>query len=475
MATKRIDQLTDAGAITGSELVPIYRPGATGDKTLRTTLQDVANLAVTGSRQFHTFQMYEDGTNRSGQGTQQILSTLGYTNQTAAAQWPKTAAAWGSITASATTYDSVVIQEAIYTLGYEQYTKVESEYNRKYIVNHQIVIPSVKVDVDVTDRSNSQQYIIDFAGTRLNDIRTGIRQSTEALFVKEPPNESRAANHDIENSWTICNLNVFGEANAGSPYAGSVAMKLGSGKRVNVKGCTFRNFDIGVIMSLCLNSKVEECEFINATSAGFKSTQGWWTNATANTSPSQITFINNRFKDAGSKYLWLENVDTTSLLGNNQFEGNGGDYAIYWNNLSGSVIKNFTATNLRIEQESKFARAIVGVRGGDAFSVTVDKVFHQAVTSGTVLVEAESTGGENRIEVTNCYNSGGAASWMFRNIVNGGANDWEISKTIINGQPTTEAQLLSGIAPYNSIWATDFGGSIPTSNRVNFTQRLPKA
>jgi hypothetical protein len=472
MANKTITQLTDAGALTGAEEVPVYRTDAVGDKTLKTTAQAIANLATTGSRQFHTFQMYEDATHLSGQGSSQLLSSLGYTNQTAAAQFPKCATAWGSITASAVTYDTCVIQEAIYTLGYEQYTKVESEYNRLYVVNRQIVIPSVKVDVDVTDRSNSQQYLIDFCGTRINDIRTGA--GSAPLFIKEPPTETRAANHDLENSWTISNANLYAVANGSVPYSGSVAFKLGAGKRVNIIGCTFHNFDIPVVTSLILNGMIERCEFINCLSSGFKSTQGWWTGASANTSPSQLTFLNNRFKDAGSKYLWLENADTTSLIGNNQFEGNGGDYAIYWNNLSGSVIKNFTASNLRIEQESVFARAIVGVRAGDGFSVTVNKVFHQAASAGTVLVEAESTGGENRIEVTNCYNSGGNASWKLRNIVNGGANDWEISKTILNGQPTTEAQLISGVAPYDNIWALDYGGSIPTSNRVNFTQRLPK-
>jgi hypothetical protein len=102
----------------------------------------------------------------------------------------------------------------------------------------------------------------------------------------------------------------------------------------------------------------------------------------------------------------------------------------------------------------------------------LDKIFNQAPISGVVLIEAEAVGGgDTRIEVTNCYNSGGNGAWKFRNI---GSNCWEINKTTINGQPSTEAQLRSGVAPYDNIWATDFGGSIPTNNRVNFTQRLPK-
>ena len=112
------------------------------------------------------------------------------------------------------------------------------------------------------------------------------------------------------------------------------------------------------------------------------------------------------------------------------------------------------------------------MKAADGFSVTLDKIFNQVAIPGTVLLEAEAVGGgDTRIEITNCYNSGGTGAWKFRNI---GNNCWEINKTRIQGEPANEAQLISGIAPYDNIWATDFAGTIPTSNRVNFTQRLPK-
>lgn len=453
-------------------LAGTYGTASLSNKFVTDTDPRLSGSGLSVIRQFNTIQAYEVDGHLSGQGISTTMAALGYTNSTAAVKFPYTAIAWGTINASAVTYDTCVIQEAIYRLGYERYQNIESEYNRLYIVNRQIVIPSVKQDVDITDRTGSQSFTIDFSNARVNDIRTVT--TGVPLFIKEPSNESNAANHDLENSWTIENLNLYGEAISGLPYANSVAMKIGAGKRINVKNCTFHNFDLPIIGSLWLNSLVTECEFVNCISAGFKSTQSWWSGGTANTSPSQITFINNRFKDAGSKYLWLENADTTSLEGNNQFEGDGGDYAIYWNNLSGSVIKNLSIHNIRVEQESKFARAIIGTCAGDGFAVEVNKVFHQAATAGTVLVESEGVGGDTRIDIQNCYNSGGNTAWKLRHIENGGNTSWEIHKTELQGQPQTEANLISNAGSYANIWASDFGGSVPSSNRVNFTPRLPK-
>ena len=461
-ATNKYVTANQLNALAGS-----YGTPSSSNKFVTDTDPRLTGSGSGAVRQFHTFQQYEVDGHLSGQGTGTTMAALGYTNLTAATKFPYTAIAWGSIVASQVTYDSCVIQEGVYRLGYEKYQKIESEYNRLYVINHQIVIPSVKQDVDVTDRTGSQSYTIDFANARVNDSRTVT--TGVPLFIKEPPTESRAANHDLENSWTIQNLNLYGEATGGLPYANSVAMKIGAGKRINIKNCTFHNFSLPVIGSLWLNSLVTECEFVNCIESGFKSTQGWWAGASANTSPSQITFLNNRFKDAGLKYLWLENADTSTLEGNNQFEGNGGDYAIYWNNLGGSVIKNLTCNNLRVEQESVFARAIIGVRAGDGFAVEVNKVFHQAASAGTILVESEGVSGDTRIDIQNCYNNGGNTSWKFRHIENGGNTSWEIHKTEVYGNPTSEAALLAG-----SAFDLTNGGSVPSSNRLNYTQRLPK-
>lgn len=424
-------------------------------------------FAVTGSP-FNLIQSYEINGIQSGDGTSKTLASLGFTNALAQEAFPKTTVAWGSITASTTTYDSAVLQEAIYTLGYERYTSLQSMTNRRMKINHQIVIPTHKLDVVITDRNNSQMYVVSLGGIRIDDIRTVT--TGLPLFLKEPANESDAANHDLEFSWKFEDFALFAENTVGLPYANSVAFKIGAGKRLQWHNVTMANFGTGIWGSLLLNSEISNCEFQNCLTSGVKTSAGWWSGATNNTSPTQLTITRSRFKDAGLKYCDLTNSDTSRVI-DTQLEGDGGDYAVYWDNLNGSVIKNIAIEGLRVEQESQFARAIVGIKAGDGFSAKLDQVFHQATVTNTTLFEAEASGGgDTRIKLTNCFNSGGLTNWKLRNI---GSNCWDIDETILQGQPATEANLLNSGA-YPNIWATDFSGTVPTSNRVHFQQRLPK-
>ncbi len=424
-------------------------------------------FAVTGSP-FNLIQSYEINGIQSGDGTSKTLASLGFTNALAQVAFPKTTVAWGSINASTTTYDSAVLQEAFYTLGYERYTNLQSMTNRRMKINHQILLPSNKIDAAL-GQNNSQQYIVSLGGIRIDDIRTVT--TGEPLFLKQPANESNAANYDLEFSWKFQDFALFAEVTGSLPYANSVAFKIGAGKRLQWDNVTMSNFGTGIWGSLMLNSEVRNCEFQNCITSGFKTTGGWWSGASNNTSPTQVTITRSRFKDAGLKYCDLTNSDTSRVI-DSQFEGDGGNYAVYWDNLNGSVIKNIAIEGLRVEQESQFARAIVGIKAGDGFSAKLDQVFHQATVTNTTLFEAEAQGGgDTRIKITNCFNSGGLTNWKLRNI---GNNCWDLDEVLLQGQPATEANLLSGIAPYNSIWATDFSGTIPTSNRVQFIQRLPK-
>ncbi len=429
----------------------------------------ISNVQVSSSGQDNYIQNYEVDNYISGTGVLRTLAGLGYSTAQIRAKFPRMYYVYGDVSTSLS-YDTAVIREAILSLGYGNQTYVTTLTNRLYLLNEQVIIPSIKLDVVPSNREHSQQRIIDFKGCRINDIRTGT--SSTPLFIKEPENETSAGNNDLELSLRFANADIYGEDVASVPYANSVCMKIGAAKRFELDNVVIHNYDVGFHGSLLLNSFITKSEFLNCITSGVKTSTGWWSGALASRSPSQLTFINTRFKDAGLKYCDLTNCDTSSFYGNNQFEGNGGNYAIYWDNQNGSVIKNLTVTNLRVEQESKFARAILGIKSGDGFSVSLDKVFHQAVTSGTVLVEAEATGGgDTRIDISRCYNSGGATSFKLRNI---GSNCWDIKQTILQGQPANETQLLSSIAPYDNIWDLTNGGSIPSPNRVQFQQRLPK-
>jgi hypothetical protein len=474
--TSSLDSVTDGAdrkAVTANQklgldnsLVAITTANPVVSRTELDTAISNVEVSVSGAENY--IQNYEVDGFVSGTGVLRTLSGLGYSTPTVRAKFPRMFTRYGDVPLTLS-YDTAVMREAVLSLGYGAQTYLTTMTNRKFILNDQIIIASVKIDVPTTDRTTSQQWLIDFKGCRINDVRTGT--SSTPLFIKEPIDASTAANNDLEFALKFRNADIYGDPDL---YANSVCFKIGAAKRFVLENVSIHNYDIGFLGSLLLNSLVKDCEFINCITSGFKTSVGWWTGAAAGSTPSQITFLNNRFKDAGLKYLDLTNADTCSLIGNNHFEGTAGDYAIYWDNNNVSVIKNLLIQNIRVESDAstKFARAIVGVRAADGFSVTLDKIFNQVAIAGTVLLEAEAVGGgDTRIEITNCYNSGGNGAWKFRNI---GSNCWEINKTTITGQPSTEAELRSGVAPYDNIWATDFAGTIPTNNRVNFTQRLPK-
>ncbi len=99
---QKISQLTDGVTAQGNDLVRVARfsGGQYIDRSL--TLGDigglVSNVTVTGGNTLR-FADFEDGTNTVGTGTPRTLSSLGYTDGSAATQFPLTAAAWGRITA----------------------------------------------------------------------------------------------------------------------------------------------------------------------------------------------------------------------------------------------------------------------------------------------------------------------------------------------------------------------------------------
>lgn len=470
--TPRVRSSAQLLADINSLIVTNNRGNITGE-VLNNLLQD---LTVSLSQTVYAenfIQNCEDGLNLSGQGISQVLSTLGYTDQTAAEQFPKTALLWGSIDSSNITYDSCVLQESFAKLGYSFETYLTSLTDRVFIVNHQIIIPSVKLDVDVTSRLCSQQYVIDLKGVRINDIRTDANL-LNPLFISVPTDEARAANHDLEFSFSFLNFEVYGAVNSGVPYSNSSCFELKAKKRLFFKNVCLSNYDNAFVGSLLMNSVIDQCEFRNCISSGLKTVRSDWTNATVNSSPSQLTVFRSRFKDAGLKYLDLSNADTTSVV-DCQLEGNGGDYGVFTENNydagsgNGTVLKNFRIENLRVEQESRFARAISGFKLGDGFAFTLDTCYQQAVEAGTVLVEGESTGGYNRVKILNSYNSGGAAAWAVRNIENGGQNCWNFEDVSLVGEPKTTDDLIHS----SEIFDTNYGGSIPSQNMLKISPRLP--
>jgi len=412
-------------------------------------------------KQFNTIQNYETDGFKSGDGLGRLLSTLGYTNTTIQTKFPNTYALRGGSFTTAWTYDTAVIQESTIKLKYLKSMRLQSEDDRTYVVNKQIILPAVRSDN--TEGTNPYMFIYDWGGTAIVDSRTG-GDATGGLFYKVPVNSSDANNIDIEYAHIHKNLRVRGQY-----IIGSYAFEYGSTKRSQFINIDMAGYVIGMYFAQMLSCKLSDLNSFSATTSGVKFTQGWWTGAIPAETVSQPRIDNCRFYtgSATATGLWLENCD--SIGGANlQFEGSAGKYGLYYDTLAGaSTIKNAMFTNLRFESESKYTNALIGYKSRDGFHFIVELGWHQAVTAGTFLMETEAYDGTNPQVVLSYWdNNGGATAWRINNLNQG--TSFQLNHVRLVGSPQNVADILAS-------GTTIFATTMPTSNRLQITPIQPTA
>lgn len=95
---QKISELTDGVTAQGSDLVRVARSSGGGYIDRKLSLTEVSalasnvtqNITITGGNNLR-FSDFGDGTNTVGTGTPRSLTSLGYTEGTAATQFPNTA------------------------------------------------------------------------------------------------------------------------------------------------------------------------------------------------------------------------------------------------------------------------------------------------------------------------------------------------------------------------------------------------
>lgn len=428
------------------------------DAQVAVVAAQISAASVITIRQFNTIQSYEVDGHSSGLNISTPLSTY-YNLAQARSRFPNTYALRQGQFDLTWNYSTAVFQESVATLAYDRYSRIQTEDNKIWLLNKDIIFPS-NGKINPNPNRDSYQYLIDLGGQMVVDIRN----LSGPLFDKTPANESDAANIDIESKWQLQHLRMFND----NVVAGSIGMRFGSSKGFKLEDVNIYQFDIAFLGSLLLRSKFVDCEFAEG-STGLKTGAGWWSGASLNADVSQPKINACRFREITGVGLYLGGVDTPNIY-DCQFEGNGGTYAIYLDNASSSVTKNSKITMPRFENESKWSEALIGVRGTDTFAFNVSEVFHQATVAGTVLVESNSLGGETRVRLRNNYNSGGNTTWRLADIGNGGSTCWDVASTLFAGQPRTEAEFIAS----DLVWdLTKTNSRKPTNNRVDYIERLP--
>jgi len=471
-------KIQDTNAPTNYWTLPLSRgltgqvlmiDATTGAATWQTVTLTPITYNVTVEGGDNVIQAYEDGTNVSGTGTLHLLNTLtdpntglAYTNTSAAAAFPTTAALWGGINVATTSYDDVVVQEAFNSLaGPNLYHTLTSQPGKRYqLYRCFIVIPSQ--NTYEASNQNSLWYSFDGRNCHFRNASGAAR----TLFVSSIANQTYA-DTVVDNKWEFANFSMTGILDT----PGDIGMQIGASRSAIFRRIEFKNFDIGLLGAFLLNSRFEEVNTNQCLSAGIKITLGWWTGAGASNSGSQPMFINCRLRqiNVNSIGIYLEGCET--IYGNhNTFEGKDGLYGLYWDNLGSSYSKNCEFWNTHAEMDNSgvgnWGRALFGVTGRDILSFKAGRIFNQWNTPDGVLIEATNTGGTNTIIMEDCLGNTGGNRWLIKNINTSGAGAWRFVNSDLQGDPTTSAQVIT----FPNIWAS--GSTIPPAQRIYIQPRL---
>lgn len=457
---QKISELTDGITAQGSDLVRVARSSGGGYIDRRLSLGDLAallpNVTVTGGDSLR-FSDFEDGTNTVGTGTPRTLSSLGYSDGSAATQFPLTASAWGGITASAVDYDTAVIQEAFLTLqgGGNKIRKLVAGTGAFILAGNEVIIPSFKSGI--SSNNDSQMFVFDGEGCRFR-----VTGSQSYAFTSSIADQTTAGNSCIDNRWRFGNFKITGTGS-------NTAIRFGATRSPLIEQIEIDGFATGLQAGFLLNALYMNIATVNCSSQGVLIDKGWWTSAGYSTAGNQPMFINCRFRTVGNTEIGCKVIGADSTWFQRcTAEGPDGQYGIYIDNSVTTVSKNARIDMLHAEIDSSgiYANGIIGVKGSDPFTFKATEVFWQG-GSNVNLIESESTNGTNHIVLRDCLTN---TNWKLKQINTGsGQSSWDMKNVTLQGNPTDAADVLDTVG-FPNIWAS--GSDIPTSNRVRFEPPL---
>jgi len=460
--------ITSAQQLTTNELDSIHNAqGALSSTNVLISTQALASalsgfsVIASGNGQYYVQAQEKNGI-KAGDGTLRTLASLGYSTPTANAAFPLTASLRGSINVNTTSYANVVWQEALFDAFLSNRWRNLSTYDNSPFIfaGPPIIIPNAKSSP--TNNTDSQQFKIDFNNQLLFD-QSGLGQP---LFLKEPLNQTDADTNCIDNRFEFCNAKI-----RGTSVTGSIGMKIGATRSASFSRIEYQNWDIGQQTGFCLNA---EYNTVNTASCnvGMKIAPGWWSGAGTATAGNQALVQNCRYRMTSTAQIGLQlyAVDSTTVS-KCTLEGTNALVGIDIDVLGATVSKNTIIENTHIEAGGavKFTDSVVRFTGREYGTLVLDTAFNQAGATNTVLVNATNTQGTTIIRMENCRPNNGGSTWKLRNKNTGGASGWIFNNTLLQGQPSTAADVVN-TGSFPDIWTVD--SDIPPVGRIQFNKAL---
>jgi hypothetical protein len=420
----------------------------------------VSGAVVTVGDSRITPQVYEDGVNSSGNGTEQRLGTLtdpatglAYTGASAASQFPNTATLWGAINPATTTYDDCVLQE--WLLSIEGGVKALHCDNKEFVVNlpnNKLIIPASTLNNTSITSFKANNIIINGNGSA---IRINNTDPDKTIFWRQATSLADASNGN--QNFINKKVHINGWVFVGQSGTNSKGIDLWASYNSIIENCDFNNLDTGLEERFCLGSTVRNNNFFNMGTYGYYqnmiSASDWAdvTDPGAQTT-SQTLVQKNRFSCGNAVVgVYMRGGDTGKII-DNIFETPGGaiaQNAIYYDYGGSNNSKGIVIGNNHLEGE--VSDAWYRFRMGGNCTAIIDFDYEQApVLENAYLVNLQNEVGSNVVIIRDHgYHSGGGGwkcKYAYPTAVSGipgGGGGFVFQNDMFNGNPQTAAALVN--------------------------------
>lgn len=434
----------------------------------------INNITVNISGGYNLITGYGDGINDVGNNTaSRRLSGLGYSNATAATQWPLTAAEWGGIVAADTEYDEVCIQEAMLTL---EVSKLRSLYAGAslFLINRGGIILPQRWQTSSEGYNNEYDdpcmFLLDFQGANVHPKTSGWT-SANGIFSSRIPVNDAEAQYALKYVHKICNLKMQGNGGAGT------ALLFRASRKLQLDNCHADDFDTGFETRFALNSSYNNCTSNNFATYGFHINSGDFGFGDACISynhQSHFTGCGTYGSDPASIGMYIRRGDTCSVR-DSVFEGPEQLAAFYWDQAACPVSKHLIIDNIHVEMGNGgypfYADSIFKLRGQDFYNCVISNIYIQSAINQSPrgnLINLETTSGAtNRIKLANINYSGSGDEYGLK--ATGGNFRLTLDDVQLPGNPQTAANVVDTGA-YPDIWAA--GSTVPNASNVRIYPRL---
>jgi len=460
--TSDVPESTDANYVTDDQADALDGANSPSAANPFATLSDLTGIVVGGT--YFNAELYSDG-QVLGDGTLRTLTSLGYTNGTAAAIWTRVAAdVRFTIDVSTMSIDWIAHQEAMLAMEQNGFNGFTAPGGRGYCFNQKCLLPRDQTAISFWRRSFIFKY--DFNGSRFAN-RTG---NNITFFEKMPVDQTDANGLRLVYKYFFENAAFYGND---SNSLDDCFIRLGatsSSRFVNIEGV-----EAGVIIDaqFCLQVQMQNINIGSYGVYGIALRNGTWSGASANNSQCNNASIYDYHSYNGSGKNPTASIycQGNRLVSVNKvtFEGeNGAEHHLLYNWNGATTVKQaLRITDMDIESAGASRAAIRVI--GNGINFILDGYNNQVNSVDLpVLVEAEANGYPSYSPIqmmikNSAYDFG--TGWKFRHKANVNFDiKWYLEKLRLNNNATvTDA----------SNWDTSLAGTfVPAAGSIYYVPRL---